>query len=124
MSTRASVLSVSILLTLAPVMPASAQDPGPCSSSAGCSPAGPSGLFKEWQLLTKAVNLADPWFGGGDPDDGWYAQFGDMITDSMTLSPMRTVMWARMSPNLYLCCRLSDFRPPHLSNSSPPLTAW
>jgi len=80
MSTRASVLSVSILLTLAPVMPASAQDPGPCSSSTGCSPTGPSGLFEEWQLLTKAVNLADPWFGGGDPDDGWYAQFGDMIT--------------------------------------------
>jgi len=67
--TRASAFSLTLAWTIA------------WSAPAFCQTAGPSGIFPEPRVVATIIDTADRRLGDGrEPDDGFYAELGNMIT--------------------------------------------
>jgi hypothetical protein len=90
MPARMSHLSICLTLTLIPATVANAQDTTPSTPPSCCASTpmpGPTGLFDEPRLVKAAADGADRRIGSGRmPDDGLYADFGNMITGAGWIS--------------------------------------
>src|SRR6266478_3564724 len=77
MRTRLSLIVVAMLATLGPAV--SAQETAPSGLPPGWITPVTPGLFQEPTLLTRLARASDSSV-GGEPKDGLYAEFGNMIT--------------------------------------------
>ena len=119
---------VALVLMLGATAPAAFAQAQPPAAGATSPPVEPPGLLPEPSAITRAINYADSKMNrGGEPRDGFYPEFGNMITGSgwISVGPgyrhrllggrARFDVSGAISWNLYRMAQ-AHFELPHLAN--------